>query len=145
VDLDIEVKWTKEDIENRLLEEMRGAGLTILPKKSRKKKKGDEKKDGNSEDEEGEDDEGNGKYFTWTRGGKVIVKARAMTTLRKEVSAKPDPAKAEEEDAEEEDAEEAEMSAEDTQDELERIAQESANLKRARSEKIDGESKKRPN
>lgn len=72
VEVDIEVKWTRKDIEDRLLQEMKSAGLIPIPKRTRQsKKKG--KKSGPDEDE--------GSIFTWPRGGEIRVKARAMMTV----------------------------------------------------------------
>jgi hypothetical protein len=71
MELDIEVKWTQEDIERMLREKLEREGLLLLPQPKRKKK-----------GEEEAEDEAENKYFVWPRGGNIKVRARAMISQR---------------------------------------------------------------
>lgn len=59
MEVTIECRWTKENIETILLEKMRSEGLKIIPQQKRK---------------EGEPD----KLFVWPKNGRIKVRAQAM-------------------------------------------------------------------
>lgn len=79
MELDIEVKWTQEDIEKMLRARLEEEGLLLipLPKVEKKVKRGKKKDDDDDADESAEN-----KYFAWPRGGQVKVKARAVISPR---------------------------------------------------------------
>lgn len=75
MELDIEVKWTQEDIEKMLRARLAEEGFLLVPQKKQEPRKTQGKK--KSEEESPED-----RYFVWPRGGNVKVKARAMISPR---------------------------------------------------------------
>lgn len=75
MELDIEVKWTQEDIEEMLRKRLAKEGLLLIPQRKQTQKK---KKGKGATEEEGPEE----KYFAWPRGGKVKVKARAIISPR---------------------------------------------------------------
>lgn len=79
MEVTIECRWTKEDIEEMLLEKMHGEGLKIIPQPKKKKDDPD-------------------RIFVWPRSNKVKVRARAIID--------PNARQAEEEEEEEEESEE---------------------------------------
>ena len=74
MELDIEVKWTQEDIEKMLRARLAEEGFLLVPQKKQEPRKEKGKK---AEEESPED-----RYFVWPRGGSVKVKARAMISPR---------------------------------------------------------------
>jgi len=81
VDVTIECKWTKEHIEEMLLEKMHSEGLKVIPQK--KKKEGDPDR-----------------MFVWPRSGGARVRARAV--IDPDAREVPMDQETEEEDSEEE-------------------------------------------
>lgn len=73
MELDIEVKWTQEDIEEMLRNRLAKEGLLLIPQRKQTQKKGKK-----VAEEEGPEE----KYFVWPRGGKAKVKARAIISPR---------------------------------------------------------------
>lgn len=86
MELNIEVKWTQEDIENMLRDRLAKEGLLLLPQPKQVRKKKDEAPAKTSSAED--------RYFVWLRSGKIKVKARAVMSPRAQkaaTSARPEP------------------------------------------------------